>query len=86
MNYLTGIITFRAQSPSLAALQWFGFRTTILIAMLLAIDYVQWRSGRQTVFLDWHWSMRGALYAALIVVMLVCGGLDADVPFIYFQF
>jgi D-alanyl-lipoteichoic acid acyltransferase DltB (MBOAT superfamily) len=86
MNYLAGIVTLRAQSPSLATLQWFGFRTTILIAMLFAIDYVQWRSGRQTVFLDWHWSMRGAVYAAIIVVMLVCGGLDVDVPFIYFQF
>jgi D-alanyl-lipoteichoic acid acyltransferase DltB (MBOAT superfamily) len=84
-DYLSGIVTLRSQGP-LEAMNWLGLRTTMLMAVLVAVETIQWRAGRQTVFTEWHWSARAAVYALLIVVILVCGGIDADVPFIYFQF
>jgi hypothetical protein len=61
-------------------------RTTVLIGAMFVIDALQFQAGRHTFFLEWHWTRRAALYAGLVVVILVFGGLDADVPFIYFQF
>jgi D-alanyl-lipoteichoic acid acyltransferase DltB (MBOAT superfamily) len=84
-QYLSGIVTFRA-AQGLESLNWLDFRTTILLASLMGLDIAQYRAGTQTMFLDWPWAIRGAVYAALIIVMLVFGGVNADVPFIYFQF
>ena len=84
-EYLTRIVTLHPGGIQ-ESLNWLGLRTTVLIAVLFSVEIVQRVAGRQTVFTEWHWAARGTLYAALIVVMLVCGGVDADVPFIYFQF
>jgi D-alanyl-lipoteichoic acid acyltransferase DltB (MBOAT superfamily) len=85
INYLMGIVTLRPVGE-LESMNWLGLRTTILFAVLLAVEVVQFLAGRQTVFTEWHWAARAMVYACLIIVILVCGGLDADVPFIYFQF
>jgi hypothetical protein len=84
-EYIARIVTLHPGGMQ-ESLNWLGLRTTVLIAVLLSVEIVQKAAGRQTVFTEWHWAARGTVYAALIVVMLVCGGVDADVPFIYFQF
>lgn len=84
-RYLERLISF-APAGELETLNWLGARTTILLAGLLCIELPQRFTGRQTVFAEWHWSARALVYSALIVVILVCGGVDANVPFIYFQF
>jgi D-alanyl-lipoteichoic acid acyltransferase DltB (MBOAT superfamily) len=84
-EYLTRMVTLQP-AGALEPLNWFGMRTTLLLGVLTAFEVIQMRAGRQTVFTEWHWSARATAYAVLIIVMLVCGGLDANVPFIYFQF
>ena len=85
VGYLERLVSL-APAGELETLNWLGARTTILLAVLLCIELPQRFTGRQTVFAEWHWSARALVYSALVVVILVCGGVDANVPFIYFQF
>ena len=55
-----------------------------LVALLLAIDLPQRRSGSHSVAVRWPWAVRGAFYAAAILLLVAFHG--NDVPFIYFQF
>jgi hypothetical protein len=84
--YLRGLAAWQQAAGPIAALNWFGLRVGVLLAVLLATELAQYRSGSQTVFLRWPWQLRGVMYAALVVTTLVLGGVDAEVPFIYFQF
>jgi D-alanyl-lipoteichoic acid acyltransferase DltB (MBOAT superfamily) len=84
-RYLRGIAAWQPAGP-IEPMNWLGIRLTTLLAALFVLEVAQYRSGNHTVFLHWPWQARGALYGALAIVTLVCGGLDADVPFIYFQF
>jgi alginate O-acetyltransferase complex protein AlgI len=82
-TYLTGIVTWRSGDMFFGAFDL--ARCAILIACLLAIDIIQeWPS----VIPDWarRPSMAGLAYGMAMVVWLALGGVDADVPFIYFQF
>ena len=61
-------------------------RCAILVACLLAIDI-----SRETSDVPWRrWlespAFRGFAYGAAAVIWLALGAVDANVPFIYFQF
>jgi alginate O-acetyltransferase complex protein AlgI len=84
-RYMVGIATWQ---PALVNgnFHWLGLRFALLIATLIGIDLVQERAGDQLVVLRWHWMPRGLAYACLAILMLALGGVNARIPFIYFQF
>jgi len=57
----------------------------VLVLLMLAIDIPQARSGDDTVFLTWRAPVRGVVYAAMILTVLLVPA-DPNIPFIYFQF
>jgi alginate O-acetyltransferase complex protein AlgI len=83
--YLKGILTWQAVT-TIEPMHWFGGRITILLCMLLIIETVQYWAKDQTVLLRLNWARQGAVYAVLIIAILVLGGVYAEIPFIYFQF
>ncbi len=95
-------IFFRAQSFSvawdylsgLAVLQggesWIGdweiARFVLMVGVLFTIDWMQYFSGQQIGFLVRRWYIRGAAIGLVSILLIVFGGSNSDVPFIYFQF
>jgi alginate O-acetyltransferase complex protein AlgI len=80
-RFLAGIFTLRPGpfDPDALAL------LVLLGGISFAIDLVQRNARDETVFLSWAPTARGALYAALVVGILLFSG-STPVPFIYFQF
>ncbi|MCK4872990.1 MAG: MBOAT family protein [Phycisphaerales bacterium] len=56
-----------------------------MTALLLFIDIPQFLKRNHTVMLNWPWLMRGAVYASLVMILIILR-VEEDVPFIYFQF
>lgn len=61
-------------------------RVGLLAAGVLALDAMQRRWDDETFILRWPWPMRGLAYGILLVLTGLLGRVDAQVPFIYFQF
>jgi alginate O-acetyltransferase complex protein AlgI len=80
--YLTGIVT--GQAGVYGSL--LGPRIVILCTALLALDLTQEYTRSETPVLRQPWPVQGVCYALLLIVMFVLGGMDASIPFIYFQF
>jgi len=80
---LAGIFTLRGGVGAFSPwdLAFLGF----LVSFVLLIDVPQYRQSNQAAWLDWPWPLRGAAIAVLFILILVMGA-NADVPFIYFQF
>jgi alginate O-acetyltransferase complex protein AlgI len=55
------------------------------LALLAAVQILEYRSGRQEVFLRWPAPLQGLLYALMIFITAM-GSSNAPVQFIYFQF
>ncbi len=81
LEYLTGILVWRG------SLQDLGYLLPVLFygALVLFLDLTQYRRSNDVEMLSWHWAWRGALYASLVLVILL-GGSPSNAPFIYFQF
>jgi D-alanyl-lipoteichoic acid acyltransferase DltB (MBOAT superfamily) len=69
---------------------YFGFgellRFFVLVTCLYSVEVIQCASRDSFVFKRYSWCWRGFLYATIITVLLIFGGIGVDVPFIYFQF
>ena len=85
MEYLRGIASWRTEAEILPA-SWTSMRLLIPLALLLTIDISQYRARSHTVTLGWAWPVRAIQYAALVLAIFLFGGLDDEIPFIYFQF
>jgi alginate O-acetyltransferase complex protein AlgI len=55
------------------------------LGILIVLQLAEWRDGRQECFRFWPRPLQGALYAAILFV-LVMGTSNAPAQFIYFQF
>ena len=78
---IVGITSLRGGLPEAATTMTFF----ALLALLLLIDIPQYRRGTHTAMIEWHWIVRGLVYAAFILLIVLLTPED-DVPFIYFQF
>jgi D-alanyl-lipoteichoic acid acyltransferase DltB (MBOAT superfamily) len=85
IEILTRILTWEAGSPDMPALD-VGQRIMLLIGALIAVDYLQAKSGHHAFMVGWHWVPRALGYATLILLTLTLGNMIDEVPFIYFQF
>ena len=83
--YTKGILTWQ-QLSTIPALNWFGGRVTLLIAVLFVIEMVQYWAKDQTIMWRLGWVTGGFAYGALLVLIFALGGVYSEVPFIYFQF
>ena len=92
LRYLAGIVSFRGgvgavlRDPygTLSLLR----RTATLIfygTLVLAVDLPQYRGGRHEAIRAWRSPIRGAAYAAMVLLMILLRP-DNETPFIYFQF
>ena len=54
-------------------------------AIIVALDWPQYRKNDHTAVLSLHWVFRGLIYAFAIFIIIL-GGTTGNVPFIYFQF
>ncbi len=87
-NYFTSIIQwhgsiFDTSNPGKVLEP--GLVLLMSISALLIIDLPMYLKDKQTALLDWHWSSKGTVYAALILGVMLLGGKN-EVAFIYFQF
>ncbi len=82
--YCKGILYWQSGEFWLGAIDL--ARAIILVAILFIIDLSQFRASDHLLFLRWKWWQQAMLYSAAIIALLTCGGLNEDVPFIYFQF
>jgi len=65
---------------------WGLFKPAIyLVVLLLAIDVPQYVARKHEAVLDWPWLVRGVVYAASVLCLVIFWRTD-EVPFIYFQF
>jgi len=71
---------------------WLGYEHQLLALLTLyglasfALDLAQYRHPTHTPMLDWPRPVGILVAAAAIVFVLAWGGLDVNVPFLYFQF
>ena len=79
-DYFTGLLAFRGGLDA-NLLATFIYATIAIYA----VDIAQARTRDETAFIQWSPLARGAIYATMIVaILLYSGGVSA--PFIYFQF
>jgi len=89
---LSGALTFLGrimwwtQESTIEPLTWLSPRLFVLIGMLTIVDMSQLATTPRWKTIVPHWTFRGATYAAVVLTTLILGGVDAKVPFIYFQF
>ncbi|TWU08828.1 Peptidoglycan O-acetyltransferase [Symmachiella macrocystis] len=85
LHFLEGIFAGR-HNAEINEISWMSKRLLILIVTLAAIDICQRASNDHVVFLRLPTILQGAFVALLIALTLAFGGIDDQVPFIYFQF
>jgi D-alanyl-lipoteichoic acid acyltransferase DltB (MBOAT superfamily) len=83
-GYLRGILTWQPVS-AIPPLNWLGGRTLILLSVLCVIELAQYFSKEQAVLLRMNWAAQGMAYGTLLILILVLGGVYAEIPFIYFS-
>jgi len=85
-TYLARVFTWASAEANFAWTDWITPRFGLLLALMVAIDAIQNTTGRHTILLRKPWPLRSLAYASLIFITFALGGLDEQVPFIYFQF
>jgi len=84
IGYVAGVLTWQDGKD------WIGefeiLMAGIPVLLLAAIEVGQYRTRSHVFLLQWSWAVRGGLYAMIAILVLVSGGIDGGVPFIYFQF
>ena len=78
---LEGILTLRPGPSQLSALTV----VIVIAAIALEIDLIQRNSHSHTAVLAWPALARGAVYAALLLGIVIFAG-GSQIPFMYFQF
>ena len=78
---LEGILTLRPGPSQLSALTV----VIVIAAITLEIDLIQRNSHSHTAVLAWPALARGAVYAALLLGIVIFAG-GSQIPFMYFQF
>jgi D-alanyl-lipoteichoic acid acyltransferase DltB (MBOAT superfamily) len=58
---------------------------TLAAGAMILVDYVQLRARDHTAFVNWNPTIRGLMYGAMIVPIVIFSG-GTPVPFIYFRF
>jgi hypothetical protein len=86
INFVHGIISFQEGTGVIPPLSLFSPKLILPILILLFIDILQKKTGKHAVILDKNWMFRGMAYAGIISIIFLIGGIDVQVPFIYFQF
>lgn len=84
-NYLAGIASLETLTDFGSA-PWLSGRNLVLVFTLLLIDFCQNYTDDECFVFRLPAVVRGLSYGTLILITLVLGGVDTDVPFIYFQF
>lgn len=79
--YLKGIVIWHGPLIHVGAL----FRVFFFGALIVFIDWMQYKRNNHVAMLEWNWIMRGTLYV-LFVFIIILGKTYESVPFIYFQF
>ena len=92
LRYLGGIVSFRGgvgalMSDPYGTLSLLRRMATVAFygVLVLAIDVPQYRGGRHEAIRAWRTPIRGAVYAAMVLLMILLRP-DNETPFIYFQF
>jgi D-alanyl-lipoteichoic acid acyltransferase DltB (MBOAT superfamily) len=80
-EYLKGIFLWHGPLIDIGGL----VRVTFYVTLIGFIDWTQYRRADHVAILKWHWSIRSAVYA-LFVLVIILGETSGNVPFIYFQF
>lgn len=86
LQIIHGIATWQPATDWLAPVNWLSPRLLLLVGLLVLIDVVQHRQGDHAVMVGRSIWARTLVYAGLVVVTLMFGNLNENVPFIYFQF
>jgi D-alanyl-lipoteichoic acid acyltransferase DltB (MBOAT superfamily) len=85
-EFLTGIVGWRSGgSIEVASIAGVG-RFAILAGFVGYLDVAQRWTGDEVFLLREPWVVRGLVYAAFALTLLVLGSINAETPFIYFQF
>ena len=85
-NFLWGILSLQNGTDALTKLSWVSPKIILLVMLLFTIDLIQKRTGKHAIFLNKNFILRGVAYAGLTIAIFLLGGIDVQVPFIYFQF
>ena len=92
LKYLAGIASFRGGAGAMlrdpyGTLSLFRRTATVAFygALVLAVDLPQYRRGGHEAIRAWRPLIRGAAYAAMILLVILLQP-DNETPFIYFQF
>ena len=84
--FLSRVFTWQDSSGVIFELTWLSPKLWITVGIVFALDWLQNRTKHHAVFLDLSWPVRGSIYASGLLLILGMGGLDGQVPFLYFQF
>jgi len=84
-EYISGILDGSSYFESKQQL-WFSGRIAVLLLCLILLDVGQAVYRNEFFLLRLPTVVRGIVYGAIVAIILVFGGLDANIPFIYFQF
>ena len=85
VEILTRILTWEGRPADMDGVG-IGERITLLVGLMVLLDWLQAKRGDHALMVRWHWAPRAVGYAALILTTLTLGNLIDEVPFIYFQF
>ena len=82
-NYAGSIV----YGPWLTGWEWdLVWRVALYGSLLVLLDVVQARARSHTPMVEWSWPARVLALSGALIWLLVWGGLDVDIAFIYFQF
>jgi len=79
--YLETVLAFKGGLPFSEI-----FVPLFFAVVMCVFDIPQRWSGKQTIFLDWHWFPRGVWLGVCILMLMIFHRGEALTPFIYFQF
>jgi len=86
LTYVSGILSFQKGTGVLTPLSWISPKIWTLCIILFLIDFQQYKTGKHAILLNGNWVFRGVAYTGLVSIIFLIGGIDVQVPFIYFQF
>ena len=83
---ISGIVHWQPATDWIAPISWLSPRLWALVGTLVVIDVVQSHRGDHAVMVGRSAVARTAVYTVLVLMTLVLGNLNENIPFIYFQF
>ena len=85
-DYLVGIFSWQNPTGGFLWQDWVSPKFMILVLAMITIDIFQNWTKRHTIMINLPWFWRGLVYAVIVSSIFLLGGVDGQVPFIYFQF